>query len=96
MLACFQKDGGMMNWPRKKTLELESKSLMEGMTNIRMSLNKRKIHNIVLSKRRKEFVSRTFCKGKIQLMKPVSQMIKTDIGRLFNISDPSNLKLRLH
>lgn len=65
--AFFQKDNRIIKWPRQKKLELELKSFMEKMTITKMSLNKLEILIIILSKKLKEFVSKTFCKSKIQL-----------------------------
>lgn len=67
ILAFFQKDNRIIKWPRQKKLELELKSFMEKMTITKMSLNKLEILIIILSKKLKEFVSKTFCKNKIQV-----------------------------
>ena len=83
-ISLFQKDGEIIKLPWQEKLGLELESLIKEKIDINMSLSKLRIFIIMLSKRLKEFVSRTFCKGKIWLKRPGSQMIKTDIGWLFN------------
>lgn len=90
--AFFQKYSEMIKLPWQKKLGLELKSPVKEKTDITISLSKLKIFITVLSKRLKEFVGKTFYKGKIQLRKPGGQMIKIGIRRLFNIPDPSNSK----
>lgn len=96
MAAFFHKDGGIIKQPRQEKFKLELKSLIEKKRDIKMSLSKLRILIIALSERLKEFVGRTFCKEKIKLRKPINQMIKTDVRRFFNTSDPSNSKQHLY